>query len=249
MVVDRNAEHCTVHRVNRGIFQIFTLLRSREDLEYDKMEIIMKNNSVNIDIDQANAFLRDKDPVEIIVWALTRSQSPILTTNFGPFSSSLIHAVNSVKKDIKVIWCDTGYNTPATYRYAHEIIQRFELNMHIYTPKSTAGFRDVTTGIPQIDTLEHKIFTDEVKLEPFRRALSDHRPDIWFTNLRSDQSEFRSSLDILHVDKNGVIKVSPFFYYSEFEMELYLQEYALPNEKKYYDPTKVLAKRECGLHL
>ena len=209
----------------------------------------MKNKSINVDIAKANDLLRDKDPIEIIQWALALSHRPILTTNFGPFSASLVHAVNSVKKDIKVIWCDTGYNTPHTYRYAHELIQRFALNMDIYTPKSTAGFRDVTTGIPQVDTLEHKIFTDEVKLEPFRRALADHRPDVWFTNLRADQNEFRRSLDILHMDKKGILKVSPFFYYSEFEMELYLQEFGLPNEKKYYDPTKVLAKRECGLHL
>lgn len=209
----------------------------------------MKNKSIQIDIDQANALLRDKNPIEIIQWALTLSHSPVLTTNFGPFSASLIHAVTCVKKDIKVIWCDTGYNTPHTYRYAHQLIQRFALNMHIYTPKSTAGFRDVTTGIPQMDTLEHKIFTDEVKLEPFRRALEDHTPDVWFTNLRADQSEFRSRLDILHLDKKGILKVSPFFYYSELEMELYLEEFSLPNEKKYYDPTKVMARRECGLHL
>ncbi len=207
----------------------------------------MKNK--NLDIEQANAFLRDKTPTEIIDWALAQAESPILTTNFGPFSSSLIHAVSRVKADIKVIWCDTGYNTPQTYRYAHGLIQRFALDMHVYTPQSTVGFRDATTGIPQMDTLEHKIFTDEVKLEPFRRALEDHRPDVWFTNLRSDQNEYRSSLDILHTDKKGILKVSPFFYYSEFEMELYLQEFALPNEKRYYDPTKVLAKRECGLHL
>lgn len=209
----------------------------------------MKNNSINVDITKANEFLRDKNPIEIIQWALALSQRPILTTNFGPYSASLVHALSSVKKDIKVIWCDTGYNTTHTYRYANELIQRFTLNMNIYTPKSTAGFRNVTTGIPQIETLEHKIFTEEVKLEPFRRALAAHRPDVWFTNLRADQNEFRRSLDILHFDKKGILKVSPFFYYSEFNMELYLQEFALPNEKKYYDPTKVLAKRECGLHL
>ena len=79
--------------------------------------------------------------------------------------------------------------------------------------------------------------------------IKEHQPDLWFTNLRADQSEFRSNLDILHVDKTGILKVSPFFYYSEFDMELYLQRFSLPNEKKYFDPTKVLAKRECGLHL
>lgn len=209
----------------------------------------MKINSLNINIDQANAFLRDKDPSEIIEWALAKAKNPILTTNFGPYSASLVYAVTRLKKDMKLIWCDTGYNTPNTYRYAHQLIQRFSLNMHIYTPKSTAGFRDVTTGIPRVDTLEHKLFTDEVKLEPFRRALAEHQPDVWFTNLRADQNEFRRNLDILHFDKTGILKVSPFFYSSEFDMELYLQRFALPNEKKYFDPTKVLAHRECGLHL
>ena len=209
----------------------------------------MKKNSVKTVISQANRLLKDKNPSEIIDWALEHSSKPILTTNFGPFSASLIHAISKVKKNIDVIWCDTGYNTPQTYRYAHELIQRFQLNMHIYTPKSTAGFRDVITGIPQLDTEEHKKFTEEVKLEPFRRALADHKPDVWFTNLRADQNEFRKNLDIIHIDKQGILKVSPFFHFSEFEMELYLQQYSLPNEKKYYDPTKVLAKRECGLHL
>lgn len=209
----------------------------------------MKNNTVDKVLSKANELLKNKNPSEIIEWALEQASRPILTTNFGPYSSSLVHAVSRVKKDINVIWCDTGYNTPQTYRYAHELIQRFDLNMYIYTPKSTTGFRDVITGIPQIDTPEHKEFTEEVKLEPFRRALADHQPDVWFTNLRADQSEYRKNLDIVHINKQGILKVSPFFYYSEFDMEVYLQEFSLPNEKKYYDPTKVLAKRECGLHL
>ena len=209
----------------------------------------MKDQNLNIDLKEINALLRDVEPIEIIQWAISQADTPILTTNFGPYSASLIYAVTRVKSDIDVIWCDTGYNTPHTYRYANDLIDRFSLNMRIYTPKLTAAFRDVTSGIPQIDTEEHKSFTDEVKLEPFRRALAEHKPDIWFTNLRADQSEFRKNLDILHFDRNGILKVSPFFHYSEFDMELYLQQYGLPNEKKYFDPTKVLAKRECGLHL
>jgi len=198
---------------------------------------------------QANAYLRELEPLEIIKWVMDQAESPILTTNFGPFSASLVHAVTRVKKDINVIWCDTGYNTPHTYRYALELIQRFDLNMHIYTPKLSAGFRDVTTGIPEADTTEHKLFTEEVKMEPFRRALREHNPDVWFTNIRADQTAHRKNLDILHFDRKGILKVSPFFYYSEFDLELYLQRHGLPNEKKYFDPTKVSEKRECGLHL
>lgn len=209
----------------------------------------MKNNVLQLDLAKANKFLKELEPIEIIEWMMNLSENPMLTTNFGPYSASLIHAVNTVNKNTSIVWCDTGYNTSQTYDYAHHLIDRFSLNMHIYGPKSTSIYKDTTQGIPFIDTPEHKLFTEEVKLEPFNRAIKEHQPDVWFTNLRADQNEHRSTLDILHIGKEGILKVSPFFYYSEFELELYLQEFGLPNEKRYYDPTKVLAKRECGLHL
>jgi len=209
----------------------------------------MINKELQLDLVKANAFLKELEPYEIIEWVMKIAKNPMLTTNFGPYSASLVHAVNTVNKDINVVWCDTGYNTSQTYNYALNLIDRFSLNMHVYRPQSTSIYLDETQGIPFIDTLEHKQFTEEVKLEPFRRALNEHQPDVWFTNLRADQNQHRSTLDILHIDKKGILKVSPFFHYSEFELELYLQEFGLPNEKRYYDPTKVLAKRECGLHL
>ena len=210
---------------------------------------IKKPKFSGIELEEANKLLKDLEPMQIIEWVLEHAQKPILTTNFGPYSASLIHAVTRVKKDINVIWCDTGYNTPHTYRFAKKIMDQLSLNMYIYSPKLTPGFRDVTMGIPSIDSDEHKTFTQEVKLEPFNRALEEHQPDVWFSNLRKEQTTFRSGLDILHVNRDGILKVSPFFYYSEFELDLYLKRFDLPNEKKYFDPTKVLDQRECGLHL
>lgn len=203
----------------------------------------------NLSLERANRQLRGIEPFEIIEWILRYSVKPILTTNFGPYSASLLHAVTKVKSDISVIWCDTGYNTPHTYRFAKEIMERLSLNMHIYTPDLTPGFRDALMGIPHVDSEEHKAFTKEVKLDPFKRALEEHTPDVWFTNLRRDQTHHRKNLDILHVNNEGILKVSPFFYYDEERMEQYLERFELPNEKKYFDPTKVLDKRECGLHL
>ena len=196
-----------------------------------------------------NEVLQGKTPHEIIALTLEIAARPVITTNFRPYESAILLAVTLIQPDIKVIWCDTGYNTPHTYRFAHEMISSLSLNMHIYTPKTTSGFRDAQMGIPQVDTEEHKHFTEEVKLEPFKRALKAHQPDLWLTNLRKDQNEFRSQLNILHLSKEGILKVSPFFYFSELEVELYLERHSLPNEPKYFDPTKVLTKRECGLHI
>ena len=76
-----------------------------------------------------------------------------------------------------------------------------------------------------------------------------HKPDVWFTNLRQGQTAHRDNLDILSLSKDGVLKVSPFYYWSDSELDKYLVDHKLPNEHNYNDPTKVLEHRECGLHL
>ncbi len=196
-----------------------------------------------------NREFKNKGPVEIVKWAIKNTQRPIVTTNFGPFSASILHAIQQIKNDIQVIWCDTGYNTATTYRFAHKLIESLQLNIEIFVPKNTTAYRDVFLGIPDINDPLHQLFTEEVKLEPFRRAMKKYKPDVWFTNLRKGQTSFRNSLDILSINKEGILKVSPFYHWSDTEIKIYLQENNLPNEFKYFDPTKVLNNRECGIHI
>ncbi len=203
---------------------------------------------MELDIDKINSDLKDKSPIDIIKWAMSISKDPVITTNFRPYEVAILNAVTSIKKEIKVIWCDTGYNTPNTYRHAEELIETLDLNVKLYVPKQTKEHRDVVLGLPDIDDAKHKLFTEQVKLEPFKRAMEEHKPDIWFTNLRKGQTAFRDSIDIVSQGSNGMIKVSPFYNWSDEELDNYLAENNLPNEFKYFDPTKVLGNRECGLH-
>ena len=99
-----------------------------------------------------------------------------------------------------------------------------------------------------MDTAEHQIFSEQVKLEPFKRAMDEHKPDVWFTNLRQGQTTFRDSIDIVSKTKDGTLKISPFYYWSDDNMDDYLSKHQIPNEFKYYDPTKALSNRECGIH-
>lgn len=195
-----------------------------------------------------NSQLKGIPPEEIISWAVSFGNSPVVTTNFRPYEVAILHAVTQVKSDIPVIWCDTGYNTPNTYRHAEELIDRLGLNIKLYVPKQTAAHRDSVMGIPDIDDPRHKEFTRQVKLEPFQRAMAEHQPDVWFTNLRKGQTSLRDKLDILSLGKDGVLKVSPFYHWNDSQIDVYLKEHGLPNEHKYFDPTKVLENRECGLH-
>ncbi|WP_300441277.1 phosphoadenosine phosphosulfate reductase family protein [Christiangramia sp.] len=203
----------------------------------------------DIELKKLNSQLRGVAPSEIIQWVLSSSDKALVTTNFRPYEAAILHACVQVDPSIKVIWCDTGYNTPQTYKHAKYLIDRLALNVKLYTPQETAAYRDAFfNGIPQVDSPDHAEFTRQVKLEPFQRAMAQQKPEVWFTNLRKGQTSFRDSIDILSYSKDGVLKVSPFYHWSDEKLDGYLREYKLPNEFKYFDPTKVLDNRECGLH-
>lgn len=199
-------------------------------------------------IDDWNEALKHAAPAEIIKKAVLLNLETVVSTNFRPYEAAILHAVQQVKADTPVVWCDTGYNTPQTYKHAEYLIKNLNLNIFLYVPKQTAAHRDVVMGIPSVNTPEHVLFTEQVKLEPFKRAMAQHKPKVWFTNLRQGQTVFRDSIGVFSLSKDGVLKVSPFYYWSDEKLDTYLKENKLPNEFKYFDPTKALENRECGLH-
>ena len=202
-----------------------------------------------INLTLANQELSGKSPRQIIEWAVGLKNNCIVTTSFGPFSAVMLHLATRVQADLPVVWVDTGYNTRETYLYAEKLIQDLHLNIKIFTPAITAARRSALMGgIPNPGSELHEEFTRQVKLEPFQRVLATLRPDIWLTAIRKDETDFRKTLDVVSHGPNGLLKVAPFLNWTEIDMEGYLYEHDLPQVSKYYDPTKVEANRECGLH-
>ena len=52
-------------------------------------------------------------------------QSKCINSEFSEALKDKDAFIDEVKKDITVIWCDTGYNTNETYKHAEEIIKKF----------------------------------------------------------------------------------------------------------------------------
>ncbi|HRI83583.1 MAG TPA: phosphoadenosine phosphosulfate reductase family protein [Opitutaceae bacterium] len=200
----------------------------------------------------ANAALRTKTPLEITRWALAQAPGrALVSTNFRPYEAAILHLAVSAQPDIPVLWVDHGYNRTATYRHAEELRTRLNLNLKPYLPRLTAAHRDAVYGpIPDTNDEEGlKRFSTQMKLEPFQRGMRELAPRVWITALRKVQNPNRAGLDIVFPDANfGALKVSPFFYWSDAELEAYLAEHQLPNEWDYFDPAKADEKRECGLH-
>ena len=203
---------------------------------------------IDIDIEYWNGQLKDKSPDEIIQWALTLTENRLVTTSFGIYSSILLSTMVRHDKDIKFIWCDTLFNRPSTYEHAENLIYTYNLNVHKYQPLLTKEEIDATIGLPGVEDDNHIAFSEVVKLEPFTRALNEHQPDMWFTNIRVRQTELRSKKNILSLSKDGILKVSPFYYWTDDDLEAYLKSNNLPKNPDYFDPIKALKNRECGIH-
>src|SRR5690606_39335879 len=101
----------------------------------------MSTLTPNSDIDQANPKLKGKSPEELVAWALSQAKNPIITTNFRPYESAILHLVAKQRPDITVLWVDSGYNTDATYQFANKVIRDLNLNVITYIPKQTAAYR------------------------------------------------------------------------------------------------------------
>jgi phosphoadenosine phosphosulfate reductase len=201
------------------------------------------------DLDRIN---RDfgNSPEALVRWACELDDKAIVTSNFGPFSAVVLHLVTRQRPDMPVIWMDSGYNTPETYRYADALAQRLRLNLHIYHPRRSRAHREAAEGAPPaVDDPRHAAFTEEVKLEPFDRAVADFKPRIWLNGIRRDQTQHRATLQPVSLSPEGVIKVAPVFHWSSRQMYEYLKAHDLPDNLDYYDVTKGDAHRECGLHL
>jgi phosphoadenosine phosphosulfate reductase len=199
-----------------------------------------------------NTELRSQSPLEIVRWAVAQAKGrALVSTNFRPYEAAILHLAVQVQPDIPVLWVDHGYNRAATYRHAEALAALLKLNLKPYLPTLTPAHRDAIYGpLPDLADEEGlKRFSRQMKLEPFQRGMRELAPTVWITALRKVQNPNRAGLDIVSHDANfGALKVSPFFHWSDADLEDYLARHHLPNEWDYFDPAKADEKRECGLH-
>lgn len=206
---------------------------------------------MDLDLDSLNQQLRDQSPADIIRWAASLGEPMMGSTSFAPNAAVMLKLITDVAPETPIVWVDSGYNVPDTYRVAEKLIKRLQPNLQVYIPEVTAERRNALMGgIPHPDDNPdlHAEFTRQVKLEPFNRAFEELQPKIWLTGIRKEETAFRQSLDVLSWDGRGVLKVAPIFYWNESDIDAFMAEHDLPSCKHYFDPTKVAENRECGLH-
>ena len=204
---------------------------------------------MSINIEQLNKDVTGKAPQDIIRDVLAADSNVFVSTNFGPYSTVLLHMLTQIKPDISVVWVDSGLNKAETYEFAETAIEELNLNITIHTPNVTAArLESVFDGIPTVDDDRHVEFTKQFKLEPFQRAMNAQSEKIWFSAVRREQTAVRAEMDYVDNGPFGLTKIAPLLDWTQAQMDAYIEEHNLPNETNYFDPTKAAGERESGLH-
>lgn len=182
------------------------------------------------------------NPEESIKWVLSQKEKTVVTTSFGRYSAVLLHMVSEIDSNMTILWINTQFSTNETIKYKNDISKKLNLNVLEYVGKKW------NQKIPDVDSDEYEKFTDQVKLEPFRRAVTEIGFKFWITGIRREQTEYRKQASQIDHQNDGIIKVAPLLEWTASQMDDYLITYDLPSEGNYYDPTKPNSDCECGLH-
>jgi phosphoadenosine phosphosulfate reductase len=97
-----------------------------------------------IDLDALNRDLESRSASDRIRWALEEFRGhAALSTSFGVQSAVMLHLATRLDPQIPVVFIDTGYLFPETYRFAGELSARLGLNLKVYNPAGNRGAGEI----------------------------------------------------------------------------------------------------------
>ncbi len=152
----------------------------------------------------------------------------VASTSAGAQSAVMLHLLSEHLPDLPVIFVDTGYHFPETYRYLSELQERFPVNLQVYTPKTTAAQQEALHGKlweQGEEGLEKYGLIN--KVEPMNRALADNGASVWLSGVRREHSQSRANRPFVERQKD-TLKVYPILDWTGDDVANYMEIYSLP---------------------
>ena len=226
-------------------------------------------------VQHCNDLFADMSAAERVAWSLQNLPAqPVLSSSFGAQAAVSLHLVTQQMPDIPVIFIDTGYLFPETYKFVNELTERLNLNLKVYSSKTSPAWQESRYGQRWLQGADGiAAYNYDNKVEPMERALRELEVGVWFAGLRRSQSDSRADVPFLNWSGNGAQarwKVHAIADWSDRDVFNYLQKHNLPYhplwDKGYVsigdvqttrslhdvddpDQTRFFGlKRECGLH-
>lgn len=150
------------------------------------------------------------------------------STSFGIQSAVMLDLIARHAPEIPVVFVDTGYLFPETYRYGQQLVERFGTDLRVYQPEMTAARMEALHGrLWERDEESRDHYATITKIEPMARALKDLGADLWISGVRRSQSSSRAGRSLVEPQKR-TLKVYPIFDWADAQVAAYMHERRLP---------------------
>jgi phosphoadenosine phosphosulfate reductase len=224
-----------------------------------------------VDLAAVNGRLSRVSAEERIAWAVAEFPGAlVLSSSFGAQAAVMLSLATRVVPDLPVVFIDTGYLFPETYRFADELTDRLKLNLKVYRPLESPAWLEARHGrLWEQGLAGLETYNRIAKVEPMQRALRELGARAWLAGLRHQQSSTRENLSVV-ARQDGRAKILPIIDWTDRDVHQYLQAQGLPYhplwEKGYVSIGDVQTsrpltaemtaeesrfyglKRECGIH-
>ena len=194
-----------------------------------------------------------------------------ITCSFQAEDVAVLHMVLQHRRDIPVLFLETGYHFPETLAYRDEMAAAWNLNLQNLSAKQSVADQEAQFGI--LNQTAPDRCCGFRKVTPLFEGLAPY--STWITGLRREQSPTRANLQIVETFKlpggKELQKVSPVAMWTNRDVWSYLKLHEIPTlslyEKGYtsigcqpctelpFDPENARSGRwhgkklECGIHI
>ncbi len=230
-----------------------------------------------VDPVQACAVLEQSGAFERLLWAHdTFAEGFAITTSFGIQSAVLLHLVSRLMAErsvvVPVIWVDTGYLPPETYRYADQLCGLLGIQPHVAQADLSPARMEALYGrlweTGQVEDLE--LYHRLRKVDPLDRALTRLGVSCWASGVRGGQTDHRSAMTLLEAVRQRW-SLRPLLFWNNRDIYYYMQSNDLPQHPLFEQGYSTVGdwhssapddgsisgratrfgglKQECGIHL
>lgn len=152
----------------------------------------------------------------------------VASTSFGLQSAVMLDLLARHAPEVPVVFIDTGYLFPETYRYAETLVERFGTDLRVYQPQLSAARLEALHGRlwerggEGLD--KYALIT---KVEPMNRALTELGAEVWMSGVRRCQSTTRHRRTFAEHQRR-TLKVYPILDWADAQVAAYMHEHDLP---------------------
>lgn len=217
--------------------------------------------------------LQDSTPDEVLRWSAGSIDRLAVATSFQASGLVILHKLLDIRRDLPVLFLDTGFHFPETLEFKRRITELWDLKVVDLRGEHRDAATQAETYGPELYRRDPDACCAINKVRPLQAALEEY--DGWMSGLRRDQSPLRAETPIIEAQLlpsgNEIMKIHPLARWTKQDVDDYIAEHSIPthplldrgymsigcwpctraveaNEQERDGRWAGHAKTECGIH-